>query len=396
MTRPVAGHAGFFRPLTVALLCGALAWTWQFLTVTRNYGGNWTALYMAGSAMPIPPALLPGTYRFPGTGFDGQTYRIIAHDPMFRKGYSAYCDDARLRYRRILVPALAFLIAAGQDRFIDQTYIAVILLFISAGVYWTSRWATLHGRDALWGALFLLAPGTLTSIDRLLVDGPCTALFAALALCLALGRKRAVWVVLAAAALTRETAILLPAGVCLFYVVRKQAATAVFYASSALPLLIWSLVVVRHTPPSHAVSLFARPVYGLFMRLWTPTPYPFSPPMNHFIQFVGFVSACGHLLAFALALWWFFRTKQRGAIEYVALLFVAMGLMLGRQDHLQESYGYARPISPLYLFLFLRFLSDRVRVMIAPMLMVSAQILLFFAYQAMGILGLKPPRGTAS
>ncbi len=386
---PSASGRAALRPLTVALLCGALVWMWQFLTVTRNYHGNWTALFCTGEMVPVPPAFEAGTYRFPGiSGYDGQSYRYIAHDPLFRKGYARYCEDPRLRYRRILIPALAFLLAAGQDAYIDSTYIAVVILFLCAGVYWTSRWASLYGRSALWGALFLLLPGTLTSIDRMLLDGPCSALFAAFVLYSTLGRKWTVWCVLAAAALTRETGLLFIGGACLFYLARKQIRTVMLYATAALPLALWTLYVNAHTPPSNAARIVTRPVYGIVMRLFTPESYPFSPAISHAVQTFDVVAICGHLLAFGLAVWWFFRTKERGPAEYAALLFTALGLSLGAKDHMADAYGYARPMSPLYLFLFLRFLSDRVRLMIAPMLMISAQILLYFLYQLLGILGM--------
>ena len=77
-----------------------------------NYAGNWTALFMTGDLSPTPPAELPRTYVFPGSyGYDGQFYRYVAHLPWFRADWARYFDSPRMRYYRILVPALAWLSA---------------------------------------------------------------------------------------------------------------------------------------------------------------------------------------------------------------------------------------------------------------------------------------------
>jgi len=52
---------------------------------TSNYAGNWIALFGTGSASP-PPRALAGEhiYVFPNnTGYDGQFYRYVAHDPLY-------------------------------------------------------------------------------------------------------------------------------------------------------------------------------------------------------------------------------------------------------------------------------------------------------------------------
>lgn len=84
-------------------------------------------------------------YLFPGGGFDGEMYRTVAHDPFMQRGFARYVDVPTDRYRRILFPALAYLLAAGHQPWIDGSYIAVIALFVFAGGYWLSQWAVLVG-----------------------------------------------------------------------------------------------------------------------------------------------------------------------------------------------------------------------------------------------------------
>src|SRR5512147_1236944 len=154
--------------LAVALLAVALAFGWQALTVHLNYGGNWSALFCAGGKIAVPPSLASeDLYVFPNsTGYDGQFYRFVAHDPFLQTEIRKYLDDQRVRYRRILVPLLAWLFAAGQNGTVDAAYRAVILLFVFLGAWWLSRYAVLRGAAPAWGLAFLLVPGTIISLDR--------------------------------------------------------------------------------------------------------------------------------------------------------------------------------------------------------------------------------------
>jgi hypothetical protein len=96
---------------------------------------NWTALFCTGSRFPVPPALAgESVYIFPNsTGYDGQMYHYVAHDPFIRTDMWRYMDNAQVRYRRILLPALAFLLAAGWQPGIDRAYIGANLLFLFFG-----------------------------------------------------------------------------------------------------------------------------------------------------------------------------------------------------------------------------------------------------------------------
>src|SRR4029077_6363110 len=96
-------------------------------------------------------------------------YHLIAHDPWMTRGAVTAMDDPALRYRRILVPALAWSFALGRDSWIHATYLAVILGFAFLGVYWLSRAMLIQGRHPAWGLIFLLMPGTLVSMDRMTV-----------------------------------------------------------------------------------------------------------------------------------------------------------------------------------------------------------------------------------
>jgi hypothetical protein len=173
----------------VALKCAvsaavavAVLLAWQGFIVFFGYGGDWTGLFMTGDASPaaVPPALVSTTYVFKNNpGYDGQFYRYVAYDPFFRQGLNAFMDQAPLRYQRILVPGLAWVLAAGRPRLIDASYIAVIFGFVWLGAWWLARLAAARGLHPAWGAAgFSLLPATLISVSRMTVDVALAALCA--------------------------------------------------------------------------------------------------------------------------------------------------------------------------------------------------------------------------
>jgi hypothetical protein len=198
-----------------ALAGALLAGCWQAATVHFNYGGNWTALFCTGSFFPTPPGLAAGTYTFKGSnGYDGQFYRYVAHDPWLQKGWSKYRDQPLLRRSRIVVPALAWILAGGQDPCIDAAYIAVVLLCIGLGIYWLARYLTSLHLNPAWALVFLLIPGTLISIDRLTIDIALIALTVARVWYIRSDSPVRLYVVLVLAGLTRETGLLLAGARC--------------------------------------------------------------------------------------------------------------------------------------------------------------------------------------
>ncbi|MEZ5361813.1 MAG: hypothetical protein R2748_05555 [Bryobacterales bacterium] len=101
------------RDLALAAAVAALALAAQAFTVHRNFGGDWTALFVTSADRELP--ISPEAHRFHETmGYDGQFYRALAHDPLL-----LHVDPllrCRLRWRRILTPALAYSEGLGAAR----------------------------------------------------------------------------------------------------------------------------------------------------------------------------------------------------------------------------------------------------------------------------------------
>ena len=265
------------RAAILGIAAVVFLWTWQFLTVHYNYGGNWTALFRIRPGMPVPDFLKSERlYTFPGTeGYDGQVYHLIAHDPWMRRGSGDAITDAPFRYQRILVPALAWMLALGQDRSIDRAYVAVVLGFAFLGVYWLAFIATRVGRSPTWGLAFAVAPATIVSIDRMTVDIALAALTVGFAYYA--GRTHFSWKILAiltCAVLTRETALPIVAGYSLYLLTRRRFLEALGAAATVLPAAAWFLYLSRHGTPSPALSYVDWiPLAGLAERWLHPVTY---------------------------------------------------------------------------------------------------------------------------
>jgi hypothetical protein len=352
--------------LAIALLCAGLALAWQSLTVHYNYGGNWSALFCTGSQTLIPPALAKeNIYTFPdSTGYDGQFYHYMAHDP---------------------VPALAFSLAGGEARRVDVAYFFVILLFVFHGAYWLSRYATLHGATPIWGFGFLCVPAVIISLDRLTIDLPLAAFAVGFAYYARTGPSWKLYAVLLLAPLTRETGALLFGGYCLFLLWRRQWFRVVLFSTAALPTLGWYLVVhfktggyIAHLSPEYPAEAF-------FGRFFEPVSYALPPVVAWTAIALDYVALVGALLALIFGV----RaavTKHLGPVEIAGALFVLMAIGMGGIVGWYEPYGYPRTLSPLLMFLALRGFSMSSWWGALPLGLVLPRIGLQLGPQALGIL----------
>src|SRR5205807_999013 len=143
---------------------------WQVATVYANYGGDWSALFYTGDFMRLPASVAAEQpYRFPG-GYDGAFYHMLAHAPSMPADTRADIDNPPLRWRRILVPALAFTAALGDQERIDSAYIAIVDVFVALGAAALALFLIWAGVRAGWSLLFPLVPACLVSLDRMTVD----------------------------------------------------------------------------------------------------------------------------------------------------------------------------------------------------------------------------------
>jgi len=336
------------QSLKAGLIAVLLVVLWQAAAVRYLWNGNWTGLFCVGSQVPMPEEAAAGVFRVPDSrGYDAQFYRLIAHDPFFTRGYQRFIDDARLRYRRILLPGAAYLLAMGQPGIIDAAYIVCMLVSVFLGVLWTGRWFEQNGRSGLHGLLFLLVPAVLTSVERMLLDGPLCALFAGFAWKLSKGERP--WGILLCAPLVKETGLFFAAAVCIADWRSGNWKRTLPVIATQLPALLWFVFVQVNTPPSRAEVILARPVIGQLERLITPRDHTQPPAVKIALQVVDVVAIVSLLSCCFLALAYY--RPYSTAVELAAVLFALLGLELGSSVHLVEAYGFARPVSPLLWWL---------------------------------------------
>ena len=368
-----------------ALVCVCIGLAWQVLTVHYNYGGNWTALFVTGSHFPVPRALASEhLYVLPNSvGYDGQMYHYVAHDPLMQRGFRDFIDNARLRYRRILLPALAFILAAGRQPAIDTSYIVSNLLFLFSGAWWLSRYLVLSEQSPALSILFVLVPAALISLDRLTVDLPLTALCIGAAYYAKIESRWRLYAVLVLAGLSRETGLVLTMAFCISRCAQHRFVQAALFSTAALPACLWYLFVDSRTSGLGVHWSNVTPLLGIVGTLIHPVQYPFSPAVNAIIVTEDYLTMAGIMVAAILA-FSILRRNPFGYIEIAASLW-AVGALFLPYAFWQDCCSGGRLFTPFLIFLVL---SGMPRLAIAralPLILVSMRTWLQLVSPLFGI-----------
>ncbi len=375
------GIASRRQAVVAGLAAVTLAIAWQFLVVRYTTGGNWTSWFCNAANVAQPPELASDHIYSVATvpGYDSQFYHYMAHDPLLRRGFDRYIDAPRLRYRRILVPGLAYLAALGQDRFIDAALFAVNAAFMFAGAYWLSRYARCQNMHPALGVLFLAAPAVLVSLDRLTVDLALTALCVAFAVYVSEKRARELYLVLLLAPLARETGMLLIAAYCLALVLERQMKAAMLFATSTMPALAWLIFVQSRTAPYDSTGWFLPvPLAGVVDRLIHPAVYPFIPAVKWLALILDECALVGVILAFALS----FRCPMKfpRPLALAAMLITLSGLTLGK-PFWEDVLAFGRVFSPLVVLIALQSVAARSWLPVLPLALIDPRIGLQLGYK---------------
>jgi hypothetical protein len=176
-------------------------------------------------------------------GYDGLYYAQLAHDPTLRDPeLPRAMDDFPYRARRILGPALGWLLGGGEPSWIIHSYAALnILVWLALAALLWRVFEVRDGRGAfVWfGTLF--AAGTLASVRLALTDTLALLLLAAGIYAAERWRGRVAVSLVASAALGRETALLSVLALCKApWLSPKNIARVVL---AAIPLVAWLLYV---------------------------------------------------------------------------------------------------------------------------------------------------------
>lgn len=334
-----------------AALTTATAFGWQALVVHYSYDAKWTGLFCIGERSNVPPELdHPGLYRFPGSpGHDGQFYYLIAHDPLARRGFGPYVDNPSLRWRRILVPALAYTLAAGRPEAIPAAYVAIVLASVFLGSYWLSTFCARAGWSPLGGALFLTIPAVAVTLDRMTVDAPLAALCIGFALHGSRKPSRKTYAILAAAPLIRETGLVLHAAFCLRQTIDRRFREAGLGMITALPWLAWEVFLRLRLPADGTSWTSPVPLRGLVGRTLNPIQFEITSAWLGLAALLDNVALTGIWVALALTLGLAWRRKT-ALLHLSCIVFLGAVMFVAKEDVWADAYAFGRTLSPLLIW----------------------------------------------
>jgi len=321
-------------------------------------------------------------------GYDGQFYHYIGHDPFLRSDLKNYIDDPRMRYRRILIPLLAYGVALGDNARIDRAYELVCLLSIGLGVYWSCRFAQDTGLAAAWGLLFLAMPATAITMDRLVVDGGLAALTAAFAYYSRSPSYQSqpwkLFLVLACAVLTRETGLLLVLAYCAYLTLRHEFRAAGTFLLSAAPAVAWYVYVQSNTS-GNSYSPAPVPFWSVLRALGNPPSYPPGTPFANAVVTADYLAFAGVLLGSGLALVWASR-GPRDPLRIAAAMFAMMAILFDITGQWESVYNFGRLYTPMLVCLAGVAAQSRNPWLLLPVAMMLPRIAIQLTPQLLGVI----------
>lgn len=267
----------WLRLVGLALVAGFVAslvalWhpVYRFTGLLQVDAANETKLLPALRGEPIALS--------PLGGYDGQYYAQLACDPSLRTPeLRTSIDSLSYRARRILVPAVAWVLGGGRPGAALQAYtwINIGCWFWLAVLLWRLLGADQWRGLAAWtGVMF--ASGTLLSIRFSLTDLPGLVLFVAAMVAMERGRERSGLAWFGASLLARETMLVGAWGLvsrAWERVPGRLLRTGLMLALAVLPLAFWLLYVGWQVGPAGAggVGAFGWPgtaVIGEWREEW--------------------------------------------------------------------------------------------------------------------------------
>lgn len=211
----VRRHAGVAAVVAV-VVAAYLAFAGARLAV---FDGEPSGFISAGDGTTDVAAAPGSLVVTPGTdGYDGQAYYRLARDPLTDEVTAAGITFTRPAYwqTRIGYPAAAWVVSAGgQTSLVPGALLLLNLLAVMVLALLAVRLARALGRSPWWGAVPALWAGYVVGVGQDLTEPLAGALLMGALSAIRAGRFRAATLALTAAALTRETTLMLAVAVVL-------------------------------------------------------------------------------------------------------------------------------------------------------------------------------------
>ena len=185
-----------------------------------------------------------------------------------------------------------------------------------------------------------------------------------------------VWVLAMLVALTRDTGLLLPAALATDRLWHRDWRRAAWFAASGVPAVAWYGYLAARLPPDGPVAILAFPAWGLLRRLLWLRPYP-DPRVQLLLRVTDVLAVLGLAVSIVVAVRWLLKLRAGPATLCVGF-FAALALVLGAPGHMLDAFGFARPVSPLLLWVMMEAVSRKRWGALAPPLLVSLSVSLVF------------------
>jgi hypothetical protein len=217
------------------------------------------------------------------------------------------------------------------------------------------------------------------------VDVALAALVAGFVLYTREGPAGKSYAVLVAAALSRETGLLLIVAFVLWLVWLRRFRAALLFSTAALPAAAWAIFVQMRTGPADAHLLTWRLLCGFTGRLLHPFSTDPSPAIRVLIDTFDVVALAGVGLALvwaALSAW----RRKLTPVSIAIYLFALLAMVLAPGDTWSDVYSFGRTLSPLLLLCALDGLAERKLWPCLSMLLVDPAVGLLMAWQFLQVL----------
>jgi hypothetical protein len=173
---------------------------------------------------------------------DSRFFREVARDPLGSGGrivMPGRAGEASYRYGRILLPALAWLAAAGHPHAVTGTLIFWNVVAFGSIVLFAGLLLHERGGDARWSIAVLMVPGLFLLMFQVYAEPLMLACTLAGCWFAVRGRQRSAIACFAAAILARETAALVLLPFVWRAVRRRDVPDAVRWLRALLPVALW-------------------------------------------------------------------------------------------------------------------------------------------------------------
>jgi hypothetical protein len=174
-------------------------------------------------------------------GYDGQFYYFIAKDPLH--AWSTL-DIPVYRYRRIIYPALGYLLSLGNDRLLPWILIFINYLAIVGTTFMLEKSLTRQGLSRWYALPYGLFIGSLMSLRLDLTEPLAFFFYQAGLLAWIDNRKKISGSLFALAILSKEIVLPLVFGFWLFRLIKREKKIFIWGVSVVAPFLTW-LVLLR-------------------------------------------------------------------------------------------------------------------------------------------------------